>query len=68
MNSSPESTAEPFPAAPPSFADVAAAAERLAGHAVGTPLLSSPALDRRVGGRVRRKGGTMALDLLTPVT
>ena len=59
MNSSPESTAEPFPAAPPSFADVAAAAERLAGHAVATPLLSSPALDRRVGGRVLLKAETL---------
>ncbi|MCH6587709.1 MAG: pyridoxal-5'-phosphate-dependent protein, partial [Proteobacteria bacterium] len=49
MNSSPESTAEPFQASLPNFADVEAAAERLAGHAVATPLLSSPALDRRVG-------------------
>ena len=59
MNSSPESTAEPFQAAPPNFADVAAAAERLAGHAVETPLLSSPALDRRVGGRILLKAETL---------
>ena len=59
MNSSPESTAEPFQAAPPNFADVAAAAERLAGHAVVTPLLSSPALDARVGGRILLKAETL---------
>ncbi len=59
MNSSPESTAEPPQAAPPSFADVAAAAERLAGHAVETPLLSSPALDRRAGGRILLKAETL---------
>ncbi|MCH7795352.1 MAG: threonine/serine dehydratase [Proteobacteria bacterium] len=59
MNSSPESTAEPLQAAPPSFADVEAAAGRLAGHAVATPLLSSPALDRRVGGRVLLKAETL---------
>ena len=59
MNSSPESTAEPLQARPPNFADVAAAAERLAGHAVATPLLSSPALDRRVGGRVLLKAETL---------
>jgi threonine dehydratase len=59
MNSSPESTVEPFPASLPSFTDVAAAAERLAGHAVTTPLLSSPALDRRVGGRILLKAETL---------
>ncbi len=36
----------------PSFADIEAAAARLAGRAVITPLLASPALDERVGGRV----------------
>jgi threonine dehydratase len=35
-----------------SFADVAAARERIRGHAVVTPLLSSPDLDRRTGGRI----------------
>ncbi len=59
MNSSPESTAEPFQASLPSFTDVEAAAERLAGHAVATPLLNSPALDRRVGGRVLLKAETL---------
>ncbi len=36
----------------PIFADVEAAAARLAGHAVVTPLLSSPEIDAVVGGRV----------------
>jgi threonine dehydratase len=36
----------------PTIADVMAAAGRIAGHAVRTPLLRSPALDERVGGRV----------------
>ncbi len=39
----------------PTFADVTAAAARLAGHAVRTPLLSSPALDALTGGRVLLK-------------
>ncbi|MFA7505806.1 MAG: threo-3-hydroxy-L-aspartate ammonia-lyase [Burkholderiaceae bacterium] len=34
------------------FDDVAAAAERLAGHAVRTPVLASPALDARCGAQV----------------
>ena len=59
MNSSPESTAEPLQASPPSFADVEAAAGRLAGHAVVTPLVSSPALDARVGGRILLKAETL---------
>jgi len=37
---------------PPSFADVAAAAERLRGRAVVTPLLESPLLNARLGGRL----------------
>jgi threonine dehydratase len=36
----------------PTIADVTAAAGRIAGHAVRTPLLTSPALDEGVGGRV----------------
>lgn len=36
----------------PSFADIEAAAERLAGVAVQTPLLTNEALDAAVGGRV----------------
>jgi threonine dehydratase len=39
----------------PTVADVRRAAERLAGHAVRTPLLSSPVLDERIGGRVLLK-------------
>ncbi|MCH8491320.1 MAG: threonine/serine dehydratase [Oceanicaulis sp.] len=39
----------------PDFADVRAAAARLAGHAVRTPLLSCPALDVLTGGRVLLK-------------
>jgi threonine dehydratase len=34
------------------FADVAAASERLKGHAVVTPILTSPDLDARTGGRI----------------
>ncbi len=37
---------------PPRAADIAAAADRLAGQAVATPLLESPLLNDRVGGRV----------------
>jgi len=36
----------------PSFADIEAAAVRLVGRAVITPMLTSPALDERAGGRV----------------
>lgn len=36
----------------PRFADIAEAAERIAGHAVRTPLLASPALDAIAGGRL----------------
>ncbi|KAA5804439.1 threonine/serine dehydratase [Alkalicaulis satelles] len=36
----------------PDFNDVTAAAARLAGHAVRTPLLSSPALDELTGARI----------------
>lgn len=41
------------------FADVRAAAERLAGHAVETPLIESPALNERLGGRVLIKPETL---------
>ena len=44
---------------PPTIADVRAAAHRVAGHAVRTPLLSSPALDAEVGGRVLIKCETL---------
>ncbi len=36
----------------PTYADVQAAAKRIAGHAVLTPLLSSPSLDKKLGGRL----------------
>ncbi|MCC7267643.1 MAG: threonine/serine dehydratase [Caulobacteraceae bacterium] len=41
------------------FADVEAAAARIAGHAVRTPLIESPALNERVGGRVLIKPETL---------
>ncbi|HEV2533064.1 threonine/serine dehydratase [Phenylobacterium sp.] len=41
------------------FADVEAAAERLAGHAVVTPLIESPALNARIGARVLIKPETL---------
>lgn len=41
------------------FADVQSAAERLAGHAIVTPLLESLALNARVGGRVLIKAETL---------
>ena len=44
---------------PPTYADIAQAASRIAGHAVLTPLLQSPALDARVGGRVLIKPETL---------
>ena len=43
----------------PRFADVEAAAERLGGHAVVTPLLESPALNALTGGRILLKAETL---------
>lgn len=43
----------------PTIADVEAAAKRLAGVAVRTPLINSPALDERLGGRVFLKAETL---------
>jgi len=43
----------------PTIADVHRAAARLAGHAVRTPLVSSPFLDEKVGGRVLLKCETL---------
>ncbi len=43
----------------PTIADIRRAAERLAGHVVHTPLVSSPVLDERVGGRVLLKCETL---------
>jgi len=36
----------------PTYEDVQAAAKRIAGHAVRTPLLNSPSLDAKLGGRL----------------
>ncbi len=41
------------------YADVSAAARRLIGHAVRTPLLSHPDLDARTGGRIFLKAETL---------
>jgi threonine dehydratase len=43
------------PLAPPSFADIEAAAQRLQGYAVRTPLLEVPALNAASGGRILLK-------------
>jgi threonine dehydratase len=43
----------------PTFADIEAAAARLAGWAVETPLLNPPALDLKLGGRVLLKAETL---------
>ena len=43
----------------PTFADVAAAAARIAGVAVRTPLVNSPVLDDRLGARVFLKAETL---------
>ncbi len=59
MTSLPESTADEPVDALPDFRDVATAAERLRGLAVRTPLLESPALNERVGGRVLLKAETL---------
>ncbi len=50
----------PSPALP-TFADVEAAARRLAGKAIMTPLLESAALDRLVGGRILVKAEVLQL-------
>ncbi len=65
MNSSRESMPGPMAEAPaaspaaPGFADIEAAAARLAGWAVETPLLNPPVLDRKLGGRVLLKAETL---------
>jgi threonine dehydratase len=55
MSAAAESTA----AAAVTFADVESAAERLVGYAVLTPLIESPALNDRLGGRVLIKPETV---------
>ena len=59
MTSSPALTPDDLATALPAFAEVEAAAERLRGLAVRTPLLESPALNDRVGGRVLLKAETL---------
>ncbi len=44
---------------PPTYADIIAAAERLAAHALRTPLLEQPILNDAVGGRVLLKAETL---------
>ncbi|RDD63732.1 threonine ammonia-lyase [Ferruginivarius sediminum] len=57
MTSSPDSTAQST--THPGFDEVVAAAERLRGVAIETPLLNVPALDERVGGRILIKPETL---------
>src|SRR5436190_15009106 len=45
--------------APPTAADVDAAAQRIAGVAIRTPLVNSPVLDARLGARVFLKCETL---------
>src|ERR1051326_5428282 len=55
MPSSSPSSADPLP----TIDDIRAAAERLKGKAVLTPLLESPALNKRLGGRLLVKAETL---------
>src|SRR5215204_2201014 len=50
---------QPESVAPPTAADIDAAARRLAGVALHTPLISSPVLDAATGGRVFLKAETL---------
>ncbi len=59
MTSSPASTKSAATPEPPRFADIEAAAERLAGQAVLTPLLEFPVLNERLGARVLLKAETL---------
>lgn len=59
MTSSPPSKLSNVMIEPPSFADIEAAAARLAGQAVVTPLLEFPALNERTGGRILLKAETL---------
>ncbi|HEY5598426.1 MAG TPA: threonine/serine dehydratase [Kiloniellales bacterium] len=59
MTSLPVSTPDDPAGTLPDFRDVEAAAKRLRGLAVRTPLLESPALNERVGGRVLLKAETL---------
>jgi threonine dehydratase len=59
MTSSPALMPDDPTAALPTFANVAAAAKRLQGLAVRTPLIESPALNERTGGRILLKAETL---------
>ncbi len=60
MTSSPMSTNKPeSPAGAPGLVEIEAAEKRLAGRAVVTPLIESPALNERLGGRVLLKAETL---------
>lgn len=59
MSATPKTAAAQGGLSLPSFTEVETAAERLAGHAVSTPLLESPALNARCGGRVLLKAETL---------
>ncbi len=58
MTSSPASTARAAMPEPPRFADIEAAAKRLAGTAVLTPLFEFPVLNERLGARLFLKDVT----------
>ncbi len=51
----------------PTDADIEAAAERLFGVAVRTPLINAPVLDERLGARVFLKAETLAAHRLVQV-
>ncbi|HJO73714.1 MAG TPA: threonine/serine dehydratase [Rhodospirillales bacterium] len=58
MPTSPESD---VPVQAPTFADVQSAAQQIAGHAILTPLLESPLLNERLGGRLLVKAECLQL-------
>lgn len=59
MTQLPQSSDATSPLSLPRFDDVKAAAGRLSGYAVRTPLLESPALNDAVGGRILMKAETL---------
>lgn len=59
MNFSKKSTMDAPATRTPKLADIEAAATRLAGKAIRTPLLESPALDAITGGRILLKAETL---------
>src|SRR4051794_132969 len=59
--STPPKTRRPMQPDQPSFADVEAAAARLAGRALRTPLLEAPLLNEALGGRLLVKAESLQL-------